>query len=291
LKKNILITLLITILFTGCTGSKSQSEDNQVLSLTPTVTVSNPNIIPTPAVSASNVSVIDTPSSISQATSSPTVNNLQTLPILYYHAVSDNINGIPELFVSPGEFKAQMDYLAQKGYTPINFNELPNVQNIKKPIIITFDDGYKNNFLEAYPILKSHNFKSVIFIVGNYINKPLYLNEDEIKSMSDIVQFGCHTVSHPNLTTLDEKAIEYEFSESNKIIEKISGQKPNVVAYPIGAYNQKVTDISNKFFSFGVTTQSGLHKINSDPFKIKRVYIPRYTTIDKFESRLSKGSL
>ena len=196
-----------------------------------------------------------------------------------------------ELFVAPQEFRAQMDYLKKNNYDVIGFEDIKNIQRYKKPIIISFDDGYKNNFLEAYPILKEYNFPASIFLATNFIDKENYLSEADIKKMCDLIQFESHTVSHPDLRQLTQTELEFEFSESQKIIEALTGHKSTSFAYPSGYFNLQVIAILKKYYDYAVTTQSGLYNTQSDHFQIKRVYVPRGTTLLKFETRLRKGSL
>ena len=204
------------------------------------------------------------------------------VPILYYHCVSNDIFGIDELFVSPTEFEKQMKYLYENNFNIITFDDLRNLGSINNPVILTFDDGYENNYTHAYPILKKYNFKATIFLIVNSINKKNFLKEDQIKSMLGLINFQSHTLTHPDLRTLDNEEIEYEISESIKTIEKITSQKSNVFAYPIGYYNENVLKITKKYFNYAVTNIGGLYYNNIDNYEIKRVYIPRSLTLNKF---------
>jgi hypothetical protein len=77
------------------------------------------------------------------------------VPILYYHSISDQPVGIRELSVATKDFEAQMRYLAKNGYTAIDFAELDHFTSFEKPVIITLDDGYADNYTNAYPVLKN----------------------------------------------------------------------------------------------------------------------------------------
>jgi peptidoglycan/xylan/chitin deacetylase (PgdA/CDA1 family) len=214
-----------------------------------------------------------------------------SLPILYYHCVSDNIFGIDELFVSPSNFEKQMDYLSKSNYTVITFDEIKYISSIEKPIIITFDDGYENNYTEAYPILKKYNFKASIFITYNSIGKKNYLNKDQIKKMCDLINFQGHTNTHPDLRTLNKEQLIYEIIESQNNIKSLTGQKVNIFAYPIGYYNDEVLKITKENYDYAVTNQGGLFYPNSNNnFLIKRVYIQRDLEIDDFSNKIILGT-
>ena len=88
------------------------------------------------------------------------------IPVLLYHSISDDNSNIS---LKLNTFENQIMYLKKNGYTSINFNEID--QNKKKQIIITFDDGYKDVFVNALPILKKYNFKATCFFVTNLIGQ------------------------------------------------------------------------------------------------------------------------
>jgi peptidoglycan/xylan/chitin deacetylase (PgdA/CDA1 family) len=213
----------------------------------------------------------------------------KNIPILYYHAVSDTILGIEELFVSPSDFEQQMLYLKDNSYSIITFDDLPEIEKYEKPVIITFDDGYENNYTKAYPILKKFNFPAVIFLTTDYMDKNNYLKQWQIEEMKDLISFEAHAVSHPDLTTLSLDALTYELTESKKILKDLTGRESIAFAYPFGIYNQTVIDVTKKHFTYAVTINSGLFFSQDNHYTIKRVYIPRKTTIGQFETRLQKG--
>jgi len=202
--------------------------------------------------------------------------------ILAYHAVNNNIKGIEELFVKPEEFYKQIEYMSKRKYTPLHFNEVSSYWKYKKPVIITFDDGYVDNYHIAYPILKKFNFKATVFMVAGYVNKPGYLNEAQIKEMKDIISFQSHTLSHPELDKLNEEELENEFVESKAIIEEITGEPVYTIAYPYGCYNQKVADIAAKHYSYAVNTKKGVYDGLAGNYEINRICICRSNQFGDF---------
>lgn len=210
-------------------------------------------------------------------------------PILYYHAISDETWGIEELFVSPTRFEEQMKYLSENNYDVITFKNLNDIQPYKKPVILTFDDGYENNYTEAYPILKKYGFKAVIFLTTQYLNQTHYLKDWQVREMGDLIDFESHTLSHPDLTSISFEALQTELLDSQKIIENLTGQKPLAFAYPFGIFNKNVIDSVKKIYDYATTIDSGLTNIKDDPYTIKRVYVPRNTTLQSFQIRLENG--
>ena len=123
------------------------------------------------------------------------------IPVLLYHSISDDNSNIS---LKLNTFENQIMYLKKNGYTSINFNEID--QNKKKQIIITFDDGYKDVFVNALPILKKYEFKATCFFVTNLIGqdnswdiKNKNFSKKEIMNFSDINQWisnGMYIGSH-----------------------------------------------------------------------------------------------
>jgi peptidoglycan/xylan/chitin deacetylase (PgdA/CDA1 family) len=213
---------------------------------------------------------------------SPT--NLKGIPILTYHCIDDNVWGDKPLFVSPGIFDEQMQYLKSQGYTAITFNELNRIDTLKNPILITFDDGYEDNFINAYPILKKYGLKATIFLIENKIGKPKHLTLKQIKQMHDIIDFQSHTMTHPHLAKLSSAKINYELSESKKKLEYLLKKKINVIAYPYGSYDERVIKLAKKYYTYGLTVHFGrFSKSLSDDFQIKRISIANQTHFSEFK--------
>lgn len=205
-----------------------------------------------------------------------------SVPILMYHSINDNPVGEPDLSVKSADFDQQMKYLTDNGFTPIGFNDLASYGRYKKPIIITFDDGYEDNYKNAYPILKKYNIKATVFVVSSYINQPGYLTEKEMHDMADIISFQSHTVSHKPLSTLSAKQIETEMSVSKDRIFQITNKPVNVIAYPNGDFNASVLKTAAKYYSYAVTTKFGYYNSASPKFKICRVAVSRFENLKRF---------
>ena len=215
------------------------------------------------------------------------VGNLKPIPILTYHCVDDTIWGYKPMFVSVKTFDEQMKCLKDQGYSAITFRDLDNLNIIKKPVIITFDDGYENNYTNAFPILKKYNMKATIFVISNAIGHQKYLKTWQIKEMRNLIDFESHTVSHPYLDKLSAKEIENELMQSQEYLQKLLDTKIDVVAYPYGSYSDKVIKITKKYYKYGVTTNSGdFYYKHSNDYHIKRISIHDDINIEKFISLL-----
>ncbi|MBQ7723429.1 MAG: polysaccharide deacetylase family protein, partial [Selenomonadaceae bacterium] len=111
-------------------------------------------------------------------------------PILEYHQVTDaQLDPDFEIYnVPPADFAAQLDYLQAEGYTTITLQDFMRVVHGKgtlpdKPIVLTFDDGYTDNYTEMLPILEAHSMTAVVYVITNELGKKNYLKLDELKDM------------------------------------------------------------------------------------------------------------
>jgi peptidoglycan/xylan/chitin deacetylase (PgdA/CDA1 family) len=208
--------------------------------------------------------------------------------VLYYHLIDDHLYGpYTSMFVSPGEFDKQMNYLKSNGYTVIPLDEIENAGQYAKPVIITFDDGYEDNYTNAYPILEKYHFPATVFLISSFIGKPGYLNQAEILKMEDIFTFQSHTVTHRLLATLSPQVQDYELGESKKEIEAITGQGVDALAYPTGSYDQTTIAIARRYYKFAfLMVPSGIYLTGDDPYTIRRLNISRSLSMDGFVKKI-----
>ena len=193
-----------------------------------------------------------------------------SVPVLTYHSF-DNRNEL--LSVAPENFAKQMRYLKDRGYSVISLDGLmEGVKNNKKfarnTVVITMDDGYKNNYIYAYPILKQYNFPAMIFVVTDYIGKnKSFLNWNEIKEMSkNGILFGAHTKSHLYLpSSNDENVLRNEILGSKKAIESQIGMQVDYFCYPSGGFNDTVKKVVEEAgFKGACATNRGKFRSNKN---------------------------
>ncbi|MFF2450057.1 polysaccharide deacetylase family protein [Neobacillus sp. NPDC058068] len=215
----------------------------------------------------------------------------QHVPILMYHAIDEYKGvGLKDLFVTPANFEAQMSYLKDKGYTLLTFERWDEVNKVNKPILVTFDDGMKNN-LNAFRILqelKDDQFQPAAteyVIAGSIDSGPYRLSTEDIKEMmnSGIFSIQSHTMSHADLPEITN--YEQELDASKEKIEQITGKPVIAIAYPFGHFNDQVVEETKKYYKFATTTKPGqfIEKGESDEFlRMRRVRISNSTTINQF---------
>ncbi len=222
-------------------------------------------------------------------------------PILEYHQVTDApLDPEFEVYnVPPAEFAAQLDYLQAQGYTTITLQDFMRVVHGKaslpdKPIVLTFDDGYADNYATMLPILEAHGMTAVVYVITNEIGNAGYLTFDELKDMQRRgLEIGSHTADHLPLTTLDSATRLRQIRESKIFLEWSGLQTIYSLSYPNGAFDSQVEEILRQSeYLTAVTGEAGLNTLETNPYELYRVHIrkPRFG-LTEFKFRLWKAKL
>lgn len=212
-----------------------------------------------------------------------------SVPTLMYHAVSDDIWGEADLFVSPAELEKQLQYLLDNGYTPIHFGDLAYVDEIEKPVLLTFDDGYADNYTELFPLLQQYGVKATVFVItGNLDNHPRFMTWDQAKEMADsgLVSIQSHTVDHPFLSGLSAEGQAEQMETSKLAILQHTGYEPYVLCYPTGVYDANTLSVIGNYYNFGLKMVGDAYYTDENVYEINRWFVSRYTTLDSFAQML-----
>lgn len=200
------------------------------------------------------------------------------VPVLMYHGVSNDLWGMTDLFVKPESMEEQIVWMLENGYTPIWFEDLPNVAQIEKPVILSFDDGYMDNYTELFPILKKYGVKATIFVVTGIVDyNPRTLTSAQIKEMSDsgLVSIQSHTATHPYLRGMSREQQLWELVQSKLDLTAITGKEPTVICYPSGSYDENTLEIAKEHYCMGVDMDGLMYTTGEDPYQVERYYIRR----------------
>lgn len=168
------------------------------------------------------------------------------IPILMYHSISDDEEESHPYYhvnTSPTVFEAQMCYLRDNNYSVIDLPDLEkrfDMRDASKCAVITFDDGFRNVYTHAFPILNKYHFSATVFLPTGFINEKRSsfkgkecMTWDEVRRISSNgIVFGSHTVTHPQLKNLSEKEIEHEIKSSKEKIEDETGKTVDSFSYP-----------------------------------------------------------
>ena len=232
------------------------------------------------------------------------------VPVVMYHRVinkSEN-EGIHGTYIYENIFREHMKYLKDNNFSVITFEDLNNIgwrnrfDKNKKYIIITFDDGYVDNYELAFPILKEFNFKATIFLMGESTYNewdvkadgeksfPL-MSVEMIKEMQDYgIEFGAHTFNHPKLNKLSNDEIKHQIVDVKKPLEEKIGREIITFAYPYGILNDYAKKmVEEAGYTFGVATDSGSVCLSDDLYQIRRIAIFPNTNLFSFKRKV-KGN-
>lgn len=208
------------------------------------------------------------------------------IPILLYHSISND--GSP-LSLTPALFRAQMEYLKERGYRVLSLQELFHYMTARnfpeRSAVITFDDGLKNNYTQAFPVLKELEFTATIFLATHYVggrsdwyrldglSEVPMLSWGEIEEMSAAgIDFQAHSCYHPPLDRLEEGEIEREMSLSRETIERRLGRPVEAFCYPFGRRDERVIGAVKRLgFRAAFAGNLGRFRRGDDPFEIRRM--------------------
>ncbi|MGX7013172.1 polysaccharide deacetylase family protein [Vagococcus silagei] len=204
--------------------------------------------------------------------------NKAPFPILMYHSFEKSDDG-NTLKIDPAEFEEQMRWLKDNDYYTLNTDEAITVLKINKVpsnkiIWLTFDDGYLNNFTQAFPILQKYQLSATINFITSKLGSSSYFNLEQMNEMktSQLVDIQSHTVSHLDLNTLSDDQIKTELADSKKWLDEKLAQDTKLLCYPAGRYDERVKRIANEVgYELAITTEPGLASSQADPFALKRV--------------------
>lgn len=222
------------------------------------------------------------------------------VPILMYHYLSVPPAGADvirrDLSVTPDQFEAQLAYLRQEGYETISLEQLAYALTEKadlppKPIIITFDDGYRDHYENAFPLLRKYGDTATFFIFTQPVdeNNVDYLSWDMVKEMHQAgMEFGSHSYRHSDLRGRDVDFLVYEILASKEAIEERIGEPVRFFCYPSGRYDAlTIKVLASANFWGAVTTQWGIEQSFGNRFELKRIRMRGNDTAANLAAKLA----
>lgn len=211
------------------------------------------------------------------------------IPIFMYHWIKDDTGDYPypENMVKIDELKKQMEYLKENNYDVIFTSEINKVQHYKKPVVLTFDDGWQDVYNIAFPYAKELNMKINMYVITDFVGTPGYCTLEQLKEMkeSGLVEIDSHTLSHPYLAQLSEEQVKKELEESKAYLKENLGIESLVICYPSGSQNTMVQNVAKENYKYGLLMDGGVFDYNSDNsnlYAIERIYARRSMSLDTF---------
>jgi len=238
--------------------------------------------------------------------------------ILNYHSISSGIKGkrLQHVAVSPEVFSSQMEFLARHRFNIVDLDTLLDWIRNRQPVpprtlILTFDDGYEDNFTKAFPILNRHSFRAVFSIITNYIDKDspfpwirgrlsekkgddsegMPLKRWQLLALSHSgMTIASHTCHHNSLSRMDQEKVTEELSESRKELEEILGAKIRYFTFPYGSWGD-FNDRDKKLVQSGgykaaLSTKAGHNTLGSDLYELRRIPVFDMDGVSNFKRKV-----
>jgi len=213
------------------------------------------------------------------------------IPVLMYHSISTAPGNT--LCVSETQFQEEMAWLENNNYHTLNMDQLydalVNGASVpENPIVITFDDGYADNYQVAWPILKQYGFTATFFVITNYVGTDT-IDWNQLKELiSQGNSIGSHSVHHLDMITLSNAQQESELSQSKQILEASLGTSIIAFCFPSGQYYDTTLKIlSDTGYKLSFTTRPGKVYLGNNQFKLHRVRIDGGMSLSGFISQVS----
>lgn len=235
--------------------------------------------------------------------------HVKRFTILMYHMISSPKTTEEVKYACPPEqFEQHLRYIKDSHHTPVSLAEVEAYLFSGKSlpdnaVVITLDDGFEDNYTQAFPLLQQYNMPATIFLVsgviggvnewmsGRNFSERRMLNWQQIEEMNrHNISFGAHTVSHPKLSELSDLLAAEEISQSKQQIEENLGHACDHFAYPYGLFNDKTCEIVKQSgFKLACSTRSGFNNQERDPFTLHRIEVYGNDPVWKLKQKMTFG--
>jgi peptidoglycan/xylan/chitin deacetylase (PgdA/CDA1 family) len=243
---------------------------------------------------------------------------MSPVPVLMYHHVNPHAGDL--VTVTPRVFEGQMRHLRSRGYHSLPLDALMGYLKGEtvppRSVVITFDDGWLDNYLHAFPVLQRYGIRAAIFLVTDRVNEAsrgrredgapvpthreskmllrggeaqqVALNWDHVREMAEggLVEFHSHTKTHAKCDTLSTRELEEALGESKEAIEERTGRPCRYLCWPHGRTSPSAVEAAKQVgYQAAFTTKAGVAAPGSDPFDIRRIVVK--DDVGWFERRMA----
>jgi peptidoglycan/xylan/chitin deacetylase (PgdA/CDA1 family) len=220
------------------------------------------------------------------------------VPILMYHVLAPPLPGTPypALYVKPADFRAQVAWLAGHGYHAVTLRQVYDYWRgvhvlPRKPVVLTFDDGYHSDFTVALPTLRARRWPGVLNLEVRNL-RPVWGTRPEMvrKLIAAGWEIDAHTMTHPDLTTLDPAQLRYQVAGSRAAIRRLFHQPVDFFCYPAGRYDDAVVTAVRDAGFLGATTESEGFARPGSLFTLDRVRVDGGDGVAGLATKLERGA-
>jgi peptidoglycan/xylan/chitin deacetylase (PgdA/CDA1 family) len=217
------------------------------------------------------------------------------VPILMYHVIANApaTAQLPELFVDPTTFSAQMDWLARNGYAAVSLNQVYDAwfkggKLPEKPIVLTFDDGYRGDFVYARPTLRRLRWPGDLNLLVKNLGGEL--TDSMVQQLvNDGWELDAHTISHLDLTTMSGSRLQREVAGSRQILERRFHQPVNFFCYPAGKFDAATIRATQDAGYLGATTELPGDASKGNVFELHRIRVDRSDGVRGLATKLKQA--
>jgi peptidoglycan/xylan/chitin deacetylase (PgdA/CDA1 family) len=210
----------------------------------------------------------------------PVINDNRGVPVICYHSIGEDPSGKNPIIISVEKFRQHLQTIKDDGYTTLTMAQLSDYVLRDKPIpeksvVLTFDDGYIDNYTNVFPILKEFNMNATIFVISTYLDGVFYMTPNQVKEMSDYgIDIESHTVTHRRLSELSYEEQLNELKKSKDTIEGITGKPIIAIAYPEGKFNEDTKKaMMEAGYSMGFTINRGYVDRDDEVSQLNRICV------------------
>ena len=209
---------------------------------------------------------------------------------LMYHEIE--LDGRPLCQSAPGyrryvltddSFQRQMQWIKESGYRGLSVGEALQYPQ-ERCVCITFDDGCETDLIAAAPVLRDFGYHATFYLTAGFVGTPGYLNVEQVRELDTAgFEIGCHSMTHPYLSDLDEADMRREIMDAKLRIEQIVGHPIAHFSLPGGRYDARTLDMARSAgFRTVATSEFHANSATTSPYKLGRVAIHRDTPLQEF---------
>lgn len=203
------------------------------------------------------------------------------VPVLMYHVLAEAPDdaAYPDLYVSPQEFRAQLAWLDRHDYEAVTLTDVWNAWHGRgrlpaRPVVISIDDGFRNTHSVGLPALRAHGWPGVLNLALSHLGPSWGLSEGRVRGLLRAGwELGSHTLTHPDLTRLNDTQLRREVAGSKHALERRFGVPVSFFCYPAGRFDARVVAAVRRAGFRGATTTLDGYAVREEAFALRRIRV------------------
>lgn len=196
------------------------------------------------------------------------------VPILAWHSVGVTAD---DYTVPEAAFARQLEWIEQQGF---HSTTLADLHGVRRPIVLTFDDGKEDALRLVLPLLKKHGMRASFFVITGMVGQPGYLTWDGVRALDRAgMEIGSHTVDHQRLSDLPDDRVRFELVESRRELEKQLGHPVEALAYPYNSVRSRVVRAAREA-GYRVAVSGRVHG-SAEALNLARISVTGFTDLPR----------